>query len=210
MYLQRLRSLVNAQIGPEDNQLSECSAVATLFIGGKAMQGILKRAAVVTAILLVATAADARDEAKPRAKLLQRTLDCIAIKTDAERLACYDRTVAALGKGEETHEIVVSDREQIRETRRSLFGFRLPSLLSGGKDDDELDRLDTTISSVSRSYDGGLVLAVDGGARWIQTDSRAIVGKIRPGDKVTISRGTMGAYFATIPGRPSFKVQRRE
>jgi hypothetical protein len=173
------------------------------------MRGSLNKAAVVTAMLLVTTAASARDESKPRAKLLQQTLDCIAIKADAERLACYDRTVAALGKGEETHEIVVSDREQIRETRRSLFGFHLPSLF-GGKDDGELDRIETTISSVSRSYDGGLVLAVDGGAQWVQVDSRAIVGKIRPGDKMTISRGTMGAYFATLAGRPSFKVQRRQ
>ena len=173
------------------------------------MRGSLNKAAVVTAMLLMAAAADARDETKPRAKLLQQTLDCTAIKPDAERLACYDRTVAALGKGEETHEIVISDREQIRETRRSLFGFRLPSLF-GGKDDDELDRIETTISGVSRSNEGGLVLAVDGGARWVQVDSRAIVGRIRPGDKVTISRGAMGAYFATLAGRPSFKVQRRE
>lgn len=169
----------------------------------------LGKAATVMAMMLTATAAGARDEAKPRAKLLQQTLDCAAIKADAERLACYDRTVAALGKAEESREIVVSDREQIRETRRSLFGFRLPSLF-GGKDDDELDRIETTISSVSRSSDGGLILAVDGGARWVQVDSRAIVGRIRPGDKVTISRGAMGAYFATLAGRPSFKVQRRE
>lgn len=174
------------------------------------MRGCLRKAAVVTAMLLVAPAADARDEVKPRAKLLQQALDCIVIKTDAERLTCYDRTVAALGKGEETHEIVVSDREQMRETRRSLFGFHLSSPIFGGRDDGELDRIETTISSVSRSYDGGLILAVDGGARWVQADSRAIVGKIRPGDKVTISRGTMGAYFATLAGRPSFKVQRRE
>ena len=37
----------------------------------------------------------------------------------------------------------------------------------------------------------------------------AIVGKIAPGTKVTISRGAMGSYFASIPGRPGFKVERR-
>jgi len=175
------------------------------------MRGSLGKAAIVTVMLLAAPVVQARDEAKPRARLLQQALDCAAIKADAERLVCYDRTVAALGKGEETQEIVVTDREQMREARRSLFGLRLPSLgIFGGKDGDDLDKIETTISSVSRSYDGSLILSVADGARWVQTDSRAVVGNIRTGDKVTISRGTMGVYFATLAGRPSFKVQRRE
>ncbi|HEX7849432.1 MAG TPA: hypothetical protein VF485_06845 [Sphingomonas sp.] len=165
--------------------------------------------AIVTTMLLAATAADGREEAKPRIKLLQQTLDCAAIKADAERLACYDRTVAALGKAEEAKEIVVTDREQMREARRSLFGFRLPSLRIFGSGDEEISEIETTISGVSRSYDGGLSLTVADGAQWVQTDTRAIVGKIKPGDKVTISRGAMGSYFASIPGRPAFKVQRR-
>ena len=175
------------------------------------MTGCLVKVAVLAGISLAAGAAHAREEEKPRAKLLQQAVDCAAIAADAQRLACYDRTVAALGKAEEAKEIIVTDREQMRQARRSLFGFQLPSLkIFGGGDDEELNKIETTISSVSRTYDGSLSLTVADGARWTQTDSRAIVGRIKPGDKVTISRGAMGSYFASIPGRPAFKVQRRQ
>lgn len=172
--------------------------------------GVVKLALAGAVLLAAATAAQARDEPRARPKLFQDALDCAAIKADAERLACYDRAVPVLARAENNKDILVTDRAQAREARRSLFGFRLPSLrIFGGDKDDDLDKLDTTINAASRGAQGQLILILADGAVWGQTDERAVIGKIKPGDKVTISRGVMGSYFATIPGRGTFKVERR-
>ena len=57
--------------------------------------------------------------------------------------------------------------------------------------------------------EGGLAPTMADGARWIQTDDCAVVGKIATGTKIAIRRGMMGSYLATIPGRPGFKVECR-
>ena len=69
-------------------------------------------------------------------KLVSAVQACQQIKEDAARLACYDRSVAALTSASERGDVSIVDREQMRAARRSLFGFSIPGLpfFSGSKD----------------------------------------------------------------------------
>lgn len=163
---------------------------------------------------LCATAAPAADRAnKPRPAALDRVVACRTIAARDERLACFDREVAAFDTAEKTRQIVVVDREQVRAAKRSLFGLRLPDLgLFGDKTekpgDDELDTLVAPIATFSRTGSGEALFTLKDGASWVQTDDRELAGAVRPGTEVTIKRGVLGSYFATIKGRPGFKVRR--
>ncbi len=159
-------------------------------------------------------AASAADRSpKPRPMALEHVVACRTIVDRDERLACFDREVAAFDTAEKTSQIVVVDREQVRAAKRSLFGLRLPDLgLFGGKPDkpgeDELDTLIAPIASISRNGVGEVVFTLKDGATWLQTDDREVAGALRPGGEVTIKRGVLGSYFATIKGHPGFKVRR--
>ena len=87
----------------------------------------------------------AKEEKAPgRAQLFQRLVDCRAIKETADRLACYDREVASLDAAERSKDVVIVDKEQVREAKRTIFGLALPRIkLFGGDDDaDEVSQIE--------------------------------------------------------------------
>lgn len=165
---------------------------------------------------LALQAASAPAANAPRTQALDPLVACRAIKNDAQRLACFDREVAALTTAAETKKIVVLDENAVRETRRSLFGFPLPARTLFGKEDEsakrapaELKRLDTVVTSAAKNGAGQLVFTVEGGARWVQDDDRMLMlARIKPGTKVRISAGVLGSYFAVFDGNGSAKVRR--
>ncbi|WP_019517353.1 hypothetical protein [Sphingomonas sp. Mn802worker] len=174
-------------------------------------------AAAEVIIGLALQAATAGTVNPPRTQALDPLIACRSIKGDSARLACFDREVAALSTAAETKKIVVLDEKAVRETRRSLFGFALPTRNLFGKDnadsskreDTELKRLDTVVTSSAKNSAGQLVFTVEGGARWVQDDDRMLMlARIKPGTKVRISAGMLGSYFAAFEGNASAKVRR--
>ena len=145
-----------------------------------------------------ATASD-KDQTDKRAPLFEQVVKCRAITDQTQRLACYDGAVAALDQAEQAHNIVVMDKSQVREARRSLFGFSLPKIhLFGSGDDEEVTKIDAVVASTTRDQDNRLIFTIDGGARWRQIDDRTVVG-IKRGVKVTIKDAAFGSYFADFP-----------
>ena len=70
--------------------------------------------------------------------LVDAVVACRTETGEARRLACFDRAAAALGAASGRGELVVLGREDVRRTRRSLFGFNLPDApLFGGRIKDE-------------------------------------------------------------------------
>ncbi|MDP8913479.1 MAG: hypothetical protein M3N39_07885, partial [Pseudomonadota bacterium] len=92
---------------------------------------------LVAAVAALAAPASAQDVKASRPGALKRLSDCRSITDQTARLACYDREVAALDAAEARKDLVVVDREQLRKTRRTLFGLTLPDLSIFGDDSSE-------------------------------------------------------------------------
>lgn len=155
--------------------------------------------------------------------LIDQLADCRAQTVDAQRLACFDRTVAAVVDARTKKDIVILDRTEVRKAKTSLFGFSLPSikLFGGGSDDEQLKRLVGVMRS-STSLPGGLIrfelvddpATADQGAekagenRTVWETVEQVMLPPRRGDTVTIKSGALGSYIATAPGRRSARVRR--
>lgn len=156
----------------------------------------------IAAVTLCATPLLGKDKSplpKELPPVFEAVVNCRTLTSDSERLACYDKSVAALASAREKEDIVVADRATIRETKKGLFGFTLPKLkLFGGaeKDGDEIKEIESTISAVRGTPDGLAIFTLADGARWKQTDGGNAFA--RPGQSIRIKRGALGSYLASI------------
>ena len=170
---------------------------------------------IVTTLVLAALAAASPAFAKEKPiaappPVYQAVVDCRGIADAAQRLACFDRTVGEMAKAGEDKDLVVLDRETMREARKGLFGFSLPKLkLFGGGDEDERDvvrEIESTIAGIRSAKDGLPVYTIADGARWKQTDGRNLFPKV--GQKIKIKAAALGSYMASIEGRAGVRVMR--
>ena len=138
----------------------------------------------VSVLLTVAAgAAQAQEAPSPLAPLY----DCTALSAEAERLACFDRTVADLRAKESSRDIVAIDAETAQDIQTDGFGFRLPSLpklalpkLGGG----DADRVAIPIASVTQTGRNA-VFTLENGQVWRQTDNdRKRIPKSRTGEPI--------------------------
>ena len=166
--------------------------------------------------VLLAAAAAAPAAAQPpepeRPEALTRLVGCRAVADEAERLACYDREVAAFEAAAQSRQLVVMDRQQVRRTRRTLFGLALPDLNIFGDDnpDEEegVSAIETTLRAASQDAYGKWLLVLEDGARWRQIDGREMAREPRGGQPIRIRRAAMGSYLANIDGQIAIRVRR--
>lgn len=172
----------------------------------------LRFLAVAAAALIAAPAASQpRGEAQPRPAALSRVVECRSIASAEERLACYDREVAAMDAAESSRELVVMDRTQIRRTRRSLFGLSIPDLGIFGddnEDEEESSRIESTVRSATQNGNGRWIIELEDGARWMQADSRNLPIEPRRGHSVRIRRASLGSYLANVNNQTAIRMRR--
>ena len=170
----------------------------------------------VTAALLSTPAIAQRTPppAAPTAKPIAQLNACRGETDAARRLACYDRAVDALAAATASNDVVVVERQEVRRARKGLFGFTLPSVgfLTGRKDSAEdtadASELVTTITtSRSLGYDKWR-FTVEGGGTWDTVESSSAFAEPRPGRKVTLTKGTLGAYYAKVEGGRRVQAKR--
>lgn len=163
--------------------------------------------------LLWATTAFA-DPASPAqsGQAFRELLDCRQIQDAQQRLACYDHHATVVAAAAERQDIVVTDKAEIRQTRRKLFGFALPSssILDRGDDGDETRRLESTVASARRNRDGGWIVQLAEGGTWEQIDSKALALSPKKGQKAIVTKGALGSYFVTIDGQAALKMRRTQ
>lgn len=143
----------------------------------------------------------------PQPTVLKAVLDCRTIVDPAARLACFDRSAAALDTAAATKEVLVVDRDTARKTKRGLFGLALPKLkLFGDNDDEEVDQIESKIASSYTGKDGSTVFVLEDGARWKQTDGRETYPKA--GQPIVVRKGALGSFFARVNNQPGVRVIR--
>lgn len=154
----------------------------------------------------------AQDE-RPVPEVYAEVMKCRDVADGPARLACFDAAVAAMAQAREADDLMVISREEVRETRRGLFGLKLPSIkIFGGKGEDDgiesVKQLEATIAAVGQGRKG-FVFRLEDGAVWDQTDG-AYIRTPKPGDPIVIERAALGSYFARVNGGVSIRVKRRD
>lgn len=146
--------------------------------------------------------------------------DCAAISDDTARLNCYDAAVGILKSAEEAGEITTVSRSDVEKVQRESFGFSIPSLpklalpkLGAGKDkvDDngQLAAVNFAVASIRRDPYKKIILTLENGQIWRQTDSNTVSFSRRRGVKeATIKRAAMGSFKIKLDGGPAFRAKR--
>jgi len=160
-----------------------------------------------------AAAALAAPPAPQRPEAFEALVRCRAITDEHARLACFDAAVARFEAAAASRDVVVVDRRQIRETRRSLFGLNLPSLpfFGGGDAEDkaeEVNQIEGVAAAASQDGAGNWVIRLQEGGTWRQTDGTLLGRRPRAGSKVVVRRATMGSFMMRIDGQPGVRAKR--
>ena len=130
---------------------------------------------------------------------------CQAITDAAQRLACFDGAAAALVGAARRGDATIVDRSEVRQVRRSLFGFAMPKLPFFRGDDtasEAADFLETRITSARPiGYGRYRLTLADGGAVWETTETYSTLDPPRAGQPIRLKRGALGRYTLTINGQ---------
>lgn len=174
--------------------------------------GLAGTAAMVVGALAFAPARTAAAPATPqRPEIFSKLIDCRAIADGTQRLACYDRQVAAMDAAAQRDEVVVLDKEGLKKTRRTLFGFTFPKLPFLGSDNDEMKpefaAIEAKITAAREIGYGKWSLRLEDDAEWQSVE--AIKNRIpRSGMTIEIKRGALGSYVGRIGDWPAFRIKR--
>lgn len=170
-------------------------------------------ALAASCLALTAHPAAAQDDAAPaQPDYVENLKACQQITDDAARLACFDNAVGAIIAANDAGDVQVIDKEDVRQTRRSLFGFTLPNIgLFGGGDDDEASELfETTIESVRYLPRNSARFTTAEGAVWELNNIPSRLRRIESGDRVVFKKASLGYFFVRIEGQTGIKGRRVE
>jgi hypothetical protein len=154
------------------------------------------------AVALVVFEAGTLSAAQPQpSPAVSAVIGCRDQADPGARLRCYDAAAGALATATASGSIVVLDKEEVRKTRRSLFGFSLPRFpfFSGDKSqDEEQEEIVSQIVSVRSLRQGIWEFDLGSAGLWRTTEALQSAKTPKAGDTVKIRAGMLGGYFITI------------
>ena len=159
---------------------------------------------IFAALLATSATAATAKERKPAATppQMQALIACRSETNDVARLQCYDRAAAALADATAKGNVVVIDKEDVKRTRRSLFGFNLPSLPFFQGDDSqeekEAEEIEAVIQSAKAVGYNLWQLTLEGGAVWQTSEASSRLPTPKAGTKVKIKKAALGSYKLSI------------
>ena len=166
----------------------------------------------LVAVLLTqaAVARDSTPEKDPVPAIFQDVVDCLQIDDSAQRLTCFDRNVKAMKAAQKSDQLFIASEDQVKESRRRLFGLTLPGLkIFGGAagNDEEVKEIDGVIASV-REAAAGYVFTLADGAVWAQSDAHYLGRTPKAGQKIVIRKAALGSYMGKLEGGVGFRIRR--
>jgi hypothetical protein len=170
---------------------------------------MVKRAIPLMMVGAFSSGAFAQEATQPPAEY-RAVIACRAETSEAARLACFDQAVAALDQAASRGAIVVNSQQELREARRSLFGFTIPRFLGGGNggEEEEVREIRSTVRSAGETGFQKLIITLEEGGRWQTIDGHRGFGAPRVGAPVTIRRNAFGGYMLTTPGLQPLRARR--
>ena len=159
----------------------------------------------------IATAQDGQNGTAP--DFLAKLKECQAITDDDARLACFDGSVTAMIAANEAGEVQIVDQEDVRKTRRQLFGLSVPEIeILKGKDNEEnkeaRELLETTITSVRYLSSRKIRFTTEEGAVWEIIRAPSRLRTVESGDTVIFKKASLGTFFIRIDGQLGVKGKR--
>lgn len=175
------------------------------------MKSLHTRLILSLAAVASAGAASAQTAPAARPEVLDRVVACRQVAGEAARLACYDAAVGSLDQAQRQGDVVVVDRNQVREARRQLFGFQVPSitLFDQGEKPETVEAIETTLTRAAQIADNKWVFTLADESVWRQIDSDRVTFRNRPGEAVRVRRASLGSYLMTIGNSRAVRVRRQ-
>lgn len=180
----------------------------------------MKARTIAASLVLCTSASLAHAQSSSGSAVLEPFARCRALPAAEARANCFDAAARGLEAAVAAKDITIVTRQDVRDTRRSLFGFTLPRVgLFGGGDRDEtgprgngagqedFKEIESTITSARTVANGRVELRIaEGEALWVTTDPMPFPPK--PGRKVRIRKGAMSNYFIAVEGERSVRGMR--
>jgi len=142
---------------------------------------------------------------------------CAEITDDAQRLACYDDTVGRFEAAEIAGEVTTISKSEVKELSKESFGFSLPSLprimrpKSGDGELAALNKIELAVSSIERTRNNKILVTLENGQVWLQTDGKRIQFSKRLGvDAAVVQRAALGSFKMKLDDGTAFRVKRLE
>ncbi|HEX6636439.1 MAG TPA: hypothetical protein VF033_02180 [Steroidobacteraceae bacterium] len=124
---------------------------------------------------------------------------CVGIERNTERLACFDRGVAAL----------LGAEGAAAPSAESSFGLVATTPRADAIRDvegEDLRKVVARVTAVTAANDGSSVVTLDNGQVWRQISGGMMLLKV--GDEVTINRAALGSFQMLVPSGRNGKVKR--
>lgn len=175
---------------------------------------VARSAAAFGLVTLAGVAVMAQPAFEGSASLIADLRACRALPGASERLACYDTKVGVLLGAVDAGDVRLVDREQVRKTRRQLFGLSLPEvdiLKPDEKDKDtgeDPELFETTIASARQIGPSSWRFTTAEDAVWEINNPPRKIAQIKAGDKVVFKKASLGYYFIRINGQLGVKGRR--
>jgi hypothetical protein len=135
---------------------------------------------------------------KPQDKIPVELRSCVSIERNTERLACFDRGIAALTGA-------AGAAVPSAESSFGLVASTPRSDAARGDSGQEMSALRAKVTAL-KTLNGDELITLDNGQVWRQLSGGVLL--LRVGDDVEINRAALGSFQMKVPSGRSGKVKR--